>query len=271
MTLQKLIKTAPLTFLLLLSFVGLYVIQVLTGVDANNPNSADLIKWGANALPYTMGYEPWRLISSAFLHIGFMHLLFNTFAMYFFGQVAEPMFGHAKFLALFLLSAVGGTLLNNYITWQSILNDNGLPALSAGASGGIMGLGAALLIAALFKISVNGMVLNLRSLIFIMGINLVYGFAVPGIDNAGHIGGAITGAIIALGFAFAYRKTQPVFDASLPVSPETLSMAQSMKGVVAPTQNTKWQLLPWTAMLLITIGFYFWWLDMHHQIVIHLN
>lgn len=49
------------------------------------------------------------------------------------------------------------------------------------------------------------MVLNLKSLILIMGINLVYGFAVPGIDNAGHIGGAITGGIIALGFAFAQR------------------------------------------------------------------
>ena len=67
---------------------------------------------------------------------------------------------------------------------------SGVDPLAAGASGGIMGIGAALLVAAFFKMSVNGMVLNLKSLVIIMGINLVYGFAVPGIDNAGHIGGA---------------------------------------------------------------------------------
>jgi len=153
-----------------------------------------------------MSDQPWRLVSSAFLHIGLMHLLFNGFAMYFFGQIAEPMFGSAKFLALFLLAAIGGNLLNNYVTWQGIIDGTGQPGISAGASGGIMGIGAALLIAALFKISVNGMILNLKSLIFIMGINLVYGFAVPGIDNAGHIGGAITGLVIALAFAIGYRQ-----------------------------------------------------------------
>lgn len=206
MTIQQLLKTAPITALLLASFIGLFIMQILTGVDANNPSTEALLGWGANALPFTMGDDPWRLVSSAFLHIGLMHLLFNGFAMYFFGQIAEPMFGSAKFLALFLLAAIGGNLLNNYVTWQGILDGTGQPGLSAGASGGIMGIGAALLIAALFKISVNGMVLNLKSLVFIMGINLVYGFAVPGIDNAGHIGGAITGLVIALAFAIGYRQ-----------------------------------------------------------------
>ncbi|HSP85065.1 MAG TPA: rhomboid family intramembrane serine protease [Psychrobacter sp.] len=206
MTIQQLLKTAPATTLLLVSFIGLFIMQILTGVDANNPSTEALVKWGANALPFTMDNEPWRLVSSAFLHIGLMHLLFNGFAMYFFGQIAEPMFSSAKFLALFLLAAIGGNLLNNYVTWQGIIDGTGQAGLSAGASGGIMGIGTALLVAALFKISVNGMVLNLKSLIFIMGINLVYGFAVPGIDNAGHIGGAITGLVIALAFAIAYRQ-----------------------------------------------------------------
>ncbi|MBO6198940.1 MAG: rhomboid family intramembrane serine protease, partial [Psychrobacter sp.] len=216
MTIQQLLKTAPVTTLLLISFIGLFFMQVLSGVDANNPSTEALLKWGANALPYTMDNEPWRLASSAFLHIGLMHLLFNGFAMYFFGQIAEPMFGSAKFLALFLLAAIGGNLLNNHITWQGILDGTGQPGISAGASGGIMGIGAALLIAALFKISVNGMVLNLKSLIIIMGINLVYGFAVPGIDNAGHIGGAVTGLVIALAFAIAYRQRLAVTLQNMP-------------------------------------------------------
>ena len=354
MTIQQLLKTAPVTTLLLVSFIGLFIMQVLTGVDANNPSTEELVKWGANALPLTMTDEPWRLVSSAFLHIGLMHLLFNGFAMYFFGQIAEPMFGSAKFLALFLLAAIGGSLLNNYVTWQGILDGTGQPGISAGASGGIMGIGAALLIAALFKISVNGMVLNLKSLIFIMGINLVYGFAVPGIDNAGHIGGAITGLMIALAFAIAYRQRMaitlqnmpsiPVFQSSYqhgyqsdfkneqqnekqdnyqttyinsPASSDTdfasshhrldnengFNNASSLNNTrlnndslyneshidnnigvnsnlnvtpnypmlseekTPPKSTLIWQLLPWLVMLLISIGFIWWWQDIHQQIL----
>lgn len=298
MTLQQLLKTAPVTALLLVSFIGLFVMQVLTGVDVNNPSTEALIHWGANALPFTMGDQPWRLVSSAFLHIGLMHLLFNGFAMYFFGQVAEPMFGSDKFLALFLLAAIGGNLLNNHITWLGILDGTGQPGLSAGASGGIMGIGAALLIAALFKISVNGLVLNLRSLVFIMGINLVYGFAVPGIDNAGHIGGAITGLVIALAFAVAYRQRMAVMQPSIPVyqnrypteyqtdyidSPTSSNIGSDIPvnssinphhvRIVSSQSNTPakpaiiWRLLPWIIMLLITLGFVWWWQDIHLQIL----
>ncbi|ERL56669.1 rhomboid family intramembrane serine protease [Psychrobacter aquaticus] len=327
MTIQQLLKTAPVTTLLLISFIGLFIIQIFTGVDANNPSTEALLKWGANALPFTMGDEPWRLVSSAFLHIGLMHLLFNGFAMYFFGQVAEPMFGSAKFLALFVLAAIGGNLLNSYVTWQDILAGTGQPGLSAGASGGIMGIGAALLIAALFKISVNGMVLNLKSLIFIMGINLVYGFAVSGIDNAGHIGGAITGLVIALAFAIAYRQHMTVtlqnvlvpqidyqnnnqldtqnpyqtdyenndqadystshidqpsdpdaystissaeFDNHIDINLDTPTSAAHTNTIQqrAPAKPSFiWTLLPWVVMLLISIGFIWWWQDIHYQIV----
>ena len=309
MTIQQLLKTAPVTTLLLVSFIGLFIMQVLSGVDANNPSTEALLKWGANALPYTMDNEPWRLASSAFLHIGLMHLLFNGFAMYFFGQIAESMFGSAKFLALFLLAAIGGNLLNNHITWQGILDGTGQPGLSAGASGGIMGIGAALLIAALFKISVNGMVLNLKSLIIIMGINLVYGFAVPGIDNAGHIGGAVTGLVIALAFAIAYRqrlaatlqnmpsRAQDTYQTTyinsfrfdndgnfdnnssfnhdsavnLPLDSYANQAALNHGKINEQQTATKstliWQLLPWLVMLLISIGFVWWWQDIHQQIL----
>ena len=229
--------------------------------------------------------------------------------MYFFGQIAEPMFGSAKFLALFLLAAIGGNLLNNYVTWHSIVEGTGQPGLSAGASGGIMGIGAALLIAALFKISVNGMVLNLKSLIIIMGINLVYGFAVPGIDNAGHIGGAVTGLVIALAFAIAYRqrlavtlqnmpsRAQDIYHTTYINSPRfdnegnfdnnssfnhdsAVNLPLDSYANHAPLNHSKineqqtatkstliWQLLPWLVMLLISIGFVWWWQDIHQQIL----
>jgi len=312
MTIQQLFKTAPVTTLLLVSFIGLFIMQVLTGSDPNNPSTEMLLKWGANALPYTMNEQPWRLVSSAFLHIGLMHLLFNGFAMYFFGQVAEPIFGSAKFLALFLLAAIGGSLLNNYITWQALLDGSGQPGLSAGASGGIMGIGAALLIVALFKISVNGMMLNLKSLIIIMGINLVYGFAVPGIDNAGHIGGAITGLIIALPFAIAYRQRMAVtlkneamyqdpnlnnypytkldqifsgnpeassnaiddidaefarYNVDTPDSYNNTAHASNIEQKTPEKLAIIWLLLPWIVMLIISIGFVWWWQDIHAQIM----
>lgn len=314
MTIKQLFKTAPLTTVLLVSFIGLYIMQVLTGVDANNPSTEALLHWGANALPFTMGDQPWRLISSGFLHIGLMHLLFNGFAMYFFGQIAEPMFGSVKLLALFLLAVIGGNLLNNQMTWLGILDGTGKPGLSAGASGGIMGIGAALLVAALFKISINGMVLNLKSLILIMGINLVYGFAVPGIDNAGHIGGAITGGVMALGFGIAHRqrlKAQqtitPVFqqadsDISNTINTNENSIyantdTQNPVNSITPIPHFKndevntqfdekysnaeiknitlvsakpaiiWQLLPWLITTIIIIGFVWWWLNIHNQIL----
>ena len=280
MTIQQLLKTAPVTTLLLVSFIGLFVLQVITGVDANNPTTEDLLQWGANALPFTMGYEPWRLVSSAFLHIGFMHLLFNGFAMYFFGQIAEPMFGSSKFLALFLLAAIGGNLLNNHITWQGILDGSAQPGLSAGASGGIMGIGAALLIAAFFKISVNGMVLNLKSLGLIMGINLVYGFAVPGIDNAGHIGGAITGLLIALAIGMAHRQQLTAHHPSIsPYQTDYIQYSSDDSRSIQPNVDIQnnlplsvkpamiWQLLPWLVMLIISIGFFLWWQDIHIQIL----
>ncbi|WP_348653932.1 rhomboid family intramembrane serine protease, partial [uncultured Psychrobacter sp.] len=248
------------------------------------------------------------------------------------------MFGSVKFLALFLLAVVGGNVLNNYVTWQAIIDGSGQPGLSAGASGGIMGIGAALLVAAFFKMSVNGMVLNLKSLIIIMGINLVYGFAVPGIDNAGHIGGAITGLLIALPIALVYRKRelaqqaamaqaqqayqnavqasyasnhQPSYQTSLHDNqrgnpPLTNIFADNNIQTPVDLNNTAdtadfdqsggyinnypinnyptyidpkkfapepvnvsliWRLLPWLVMVVIVIGFLWWWQDIHQQIL----
>lgn len=209
MNVQKLFKTAPMTTLLLGIFVGLFAYQVLfAGVDANTPAREDLLNWGANYFSKSMVTEPWRLITSGFLHIGLMHLLFNCYAMYYFGQVAEPMLGSVKFLLLFLLSVLGGNMLNSYVTFNYITHNN-LPitytSLSAGASGGIMGIGMGLLIFALFKVYAGGHRLNFKGLLLVMGINLMYGFIVPGIDNAGHIGGAMVGGVLAFVFTLVWQ------------------------------------------------------------------
>ena len=198
------LRQFPMTLLLLAVCVGVWLLQLIVGVDVTHPSNQALLTWGANFLPYSIGDAPWRMVSSLFLHIGLLHLMFNMFALYYFGQVAERMFGSVHLLLLFLWSGIGGNVLNNYLGWQDWL-DGHPPILSAGASGGIMGIGMALLVTAIFKTPINQIMLNSRSLFMIMGINLLYGFFVGNIDNAGHVGGAVTGAILATIYIIQYR------------------------------------------------------------------
>lgn len=151
------------------------------------------------------------------------------------------MLASIKFLGLFLLSVVGGNMLNSFVTYHALAVNNSpitYTAPAAGASGGIMGIGMALLIFALFKVRVGNMRLDLKGLLLVMGINLMYGFFVPGIDNAGHIGGAITGGLLALAFASVWRCSKTL-------------------------QNCFY----WLAFAIISIGFSWTWLVLHQQIM----
>lgn len=196
MNIQTLSKKAPITLTLIVLFVAVACYQFIQGVSLDSPSSKELIVFGANFLPLSLSDEPWRLLTSAFLHIGIIHLLFNCFAMYYFGQVVEQIIGWLRFLVLFLLSAVGGNLVNLYITWQEVIT-GGSVGVSAGTSGGIMGFGMFLLVLAMTK-TPTMFVLNTRTLASIMGLNFVMGFAIDGIDNAGHFGGACVGVLFAL-------------------------------------------------------------------------
>ncbi len=173
---------------LIVSFVAYFAWQFALGVDIDNPSAYDLLSFGANYLLLTVTIEPYRLFTSGFLHIGLMHLLFNSFALYYFGRVAEPLVGSKKLLCVFLASVLAGNLLN---LWHGFLSMQ--IGLSAGASGGIMGIGALLTV---LSLSPRYPFLSSKNLLVVMAINLLLGFAVPGIDNAGHIGGAVMGAVL---------------------------------------------------------------------------
>ena len=234
---QQALQHYPITLALLVICVGVFALQLFFGVNPTNPTNQSLIAWGANFLPFSLGEAPWRLVTSLFLHIGFMHLLFNMFALYYFGQVAERMFGAVNFLALFLLSGVGGNLLNNFLGLHSVMAGEP-PIISAGASGGIMGIGMALLVAALTKTSFNNFALNFRSLLIVMVINLGYGFLVGGIDNASHVGGAIIGGLLGMMYVMQYRviRQQQLFahqTSSTPWQPNHLGDAP-ISGSTAP-------------------------------------
>lgn len=141
--------------------------------------------------------EWYRLITAAFLHVplsqgtfGITHILFNMWALWVLGPQLEQVLGRLRFTVLYLLSALGGNVL-------LYLVDPGQPAL--GASGAIFGLFAA------FFVVGRRLGVDTRGIAFLILINLMFTFTFSGISWEGHVGGLITGAILALAFAYAPR------------------------------------------------------------------
>jgi membrane associated rhomboid family serine protease len=160
-------------------FVVIFVVQVLIGVD-ESVMRAGLVK------SVTREGEYWRLITAPFMHASARHLLMNAYAAFFFGILVELYGGQWLLLPLFLASAIGGSVASLLL----------LSAASVGASGGLMGFLGFLLVAWLRR----G-----RSLPKDFGIGLAKAIvptAVIGlvawrqIDNAAHLGGFLTGAVI---------------------------------------------------------------------------
>lgn len=196
-----------LTALIILSNIALFVVEALGGVSISNPANIDLIGWGADFTPLTLGAEPWRLLSSMFLHIGFLHLLINMWALYLFGLYAEFYYPRWFYIATYLIAGIAGGLTSNYLSIEKALQvstqtASALPMVSASASGAIMGIGATLLVAALWPRSgLNPAYrLNQNAIIMLMLINLGIGVFISGINSADHLGGFIAGLIMAYGF-----------------------------------------------------------------------
>lgn len=200
LNIRQLIKIAPATLTIIALCVALMAVQWLVGVDIDQPSSAALVAFGANIVPLLQIDQLYRWLTSGFVHIGVLHLLFNGFALYYFGVVSEQVLGSARFLALFCAAVIGGNLLSDVVALLEIAQFSGVenyPQIIAGASGGVMGLGAFLLLIGVLNIPTR-FVLNTKNLALILALNLVMGFALDGINNAGHIGGALVGAWLAL-------------------------------------------------------------------------
>jgi rhomboid protease GluP len=173
------------TYVLLAINVLVFLAMTVAG---GSRNTAVLIWFGAkdNAL-ITQG-QVWRLLTSIFLHIGPLHLFFNSYALFIFGVEVERVYGSARFLAIYLLAGLYGSLVSFALG----------PNLSAGASGAIFGLLGVMV--AYFRrhretFGERGRQ-HLMSLLGVAGFNLVLGFTLPGIDNLAHLGGLASGAIL---------------------------------------------------------------------------
>lgn len=140
------------------------------------------------------GGEYYRLITAAFLHAGALHLALNMFALSVLGPPLETALGRVRFAALYLLSALGGS-----VTAFLLAPPN---TLGVGASGAIFGLFGA------YYVLVRRMGGNTSAIGALLAVNLVITFAVPFIDWRAHLGGLVTGALVAAAFAYAPRTAQ---------------------------------------------------------------
>jgi rhomboid protease GluP len=208
------LKAWWLTALLISINVALFLWQISTGVDAARPSIQDAITWGADYAPLSFLAEPIRLFSSMFFHFGLIHLMLNMWALYLFGNIAEQMFGRIYFFGLYILAGLMGSLLSGFLDLQNSLsmlqnaaiNAEQLPKVGAGASGAVMGLGAALTIISLLPVlQQQRFILDKKTLIMVMGINLFIGFMTAGINNAAHIGGMLMGAFLGLAWYIATK------------------------------------------------------------------
>ncbi|MFT2707771.1 rhomboid family intramembrane serine protease [Clavibacter zhangzhiyongii] len=135
-------------------------------------------------------YEPWRMLTSAFTHSpsSILHIVLNMLSVFVFGRVLEPMLGRARFLALFLVSALGGSLGVELI---GAAMGEPLQAV-VGASGAIFGLMGGYFVLAR---KLGG---NVGPLLGVIVLNLLLGFVIQGVSWQAHVGGLVTGAVVAL-------------------------------------------------------------------------
>jgi rhomboid protease GluP len=194
-------KWPPVTTVLVGINVAVFVGMALAGVSLSEPTTAQLLRWGSNWGPLSLGAQPWRTLTSNYVHIGIWHIVLNMWCLWNLGSLAEQIFDRPTYVLTYTVCGIAGSLSS--LWWHPLV-------VGAGASGAIFGLAGAL-IAALYlgklPISKQAMRQTLRSLVIFAIYNLGFGAVGAGIDNSAHIGGLVCG--LALGAVLAKRLLSP--------------------------------------------------------------
>lgn len=166
-----------------------FLLMLFGGVHIISPNGPELLEWGANRRMETTSGDWWRLITSMFLHGGIMHLLLNIYGLVLASMFIEPLLGSVRYAIIYSTSGIVGSIAS--IWWYE-------NTVSVGASGAIFGLCGAVLAVTLTGIFAKE---GKKLILILFGpyvlINLLLGLA-GGIDNAAHLGGLVSGALVAL-------------------------------------------------------------------------
>ncbi len=184
-------RGAPVTKLLLLAIAGVFVVETFLG---GSTNSLVLLRLGANEAALVLEHgQWWRLAASTFLHIGFLHVLLNGWALFQLGPLVEAWLGWLRLLVIYFASGVAGSLAS--VLWRGFQDERGLSAGASGAIFGILGALIAFLVRRRDRLRPEARALLLQFLLW-AGINVVFGFTNPGIDNAAHLGGFAAGLLL---------------------------------------------------------------------------
>lgn len=181
-------RKTPYTYFFFGLNLLIFALMALAGGSTNEPT---LMAFGVKANAEIARGQWWRFVTPVFIHIGMLHLIFNSYALWIVGQQVEKLYGGARFVALYVLTGVAGVTGSYFYHPDTV---------SAGASGAIFGLFGVLLMFGIryrssippyFKRAVGTGVLP------VIVINLIIGFTIPQIDNSAHIAGLLAGAALA--------------------------------------------------------------------------
>ena len=176
------------------SLIGITTLVFVLQILPNSPVGA----LGTYYPPFTL-VMPWTMITAIFLHGSILHLLFNMFSLFIFGPILERLLGRVRFIALYLISGLGGSVAVLLLSPQTSV---------LGASGAIFGLMGA------FFVIQRGLGGNNTQILLIIGLNLVSGFLIPGVSWQAHLGGVIVGAAVAFVYARTRRRDQGTVQAA---------------------------------------------------------
>jgi membrane associated rhomboid family serine protease len=190
-TLLQVTPNAPVTPALIAANALMFVIATALGGGLLVSDPAVMIRLGTDYTPLTLSGQWWRLLTSTFLHFGLLHIALNMWALYVNGLVAERIFGSVRYLAIYLVAGVTGSVAS--LLWHPIVN-------GAGASGAIFGVLGALL--AFFLLRKGGLPASVvKAQRASAGVFVVYSLlngVRGGIDNAAHLGGLVGGFVMGL-------------------------------------------------------------------------
>lgn len=180
----------PTTPFITYVLIAINIAVFLGGAMSQSINNM-LLASGANFAPAIFGGgEYWRLFTSMFLHGSAAHIFFNMYALYILGVQTEQVYGRVPYLVVYFLGGLTGSALS------AAFGDPRIP--SVGASGAVFALlGTQIIYFYRYrKILGNFGRGALQQYMILLGINLVFGFIAPNIDNLGHLGGLIGGIIL---------------------------------------------------------------------------
>jgi membrane associated rhomboid family serine protease len=183
---------APVTNWILGITAGMFLLDLLLGAAGFSLQSW-LAFWAPRLYPQFGAFEPWRVVTWLVAHSSFIHVGLNLLSVWMLGRLLEPMLGRWRFLALYLISGLGGAAAAALLAFATPV---------VGASAALFGMLGALVV---IGRQLGG---NVTGILVILGINLVVGFFLGGVSWQAHVGGLVAGVAVGLVFGATRRPGQ---------------------------------------------------------------